>query len=122
MSWKVRDDPADRFFSIWIRRRDRRCLRCGAAGRGPLGIQGLQNSHFQGRAKEATRFDPENCDAICAGCHQYFTANPGEHYQWQVQQKGQAAVDALILRSNLYHRKDRTAEALYWQAELKKLG
>lgn len=121
MSWKVKIDEADRLFSEWIRRRDGACVRCGRKGTGLHGIVGLQNSHFQGRRKEGTRFDPENCDGLCSGCHSYFTSNPGEHYLWQVQKKGQEAVDALILRSNLYHRKDRQAEALYWRQALKVL-
>jgi hypothetical protein len=42
----------------------------------------LQCSHFQGRAKLATRFDPDNAFAHCAGCHRYFGANPYEFVAW----------------------------------------
>ena len=28
-----------------------------------------QNSHFWGRGNSATRYDPENCDGVCGGCH-----------------------------------------------------
>lgn len=81
----------------------------------------LHCSHFMGRGKEATRFCPENADALCYGCHQYFTSQPGEHYQWQVARKGQEKVDEIILLSNSYKKKDRKAEAAYWRAELAKL-
>ena len=78
-----------------------------------------QASHFQGRRKEATRFEPLNVDTLCSGCHSYFTANPAEHYQWQVEKKGQSVIDSLILRSNLHQKKDRKAEAIYWRGRLR---
>lgn len=120
---KIKLDDADRLFSIWIRIRDRKCVRCGS----PVQFNSKgdpishQASHFQGRRKEATRFDPTNVDTLCPGCHMYFTANPGEHYQWQVEQKGQAMVDQIIVFSNVYKKKDRKAEAMFWRGEIKAL-
>jgi hypothetical protein len=120
--YKIKLDKADMYFSQYIRLRDRKCMRCGSPVK--FNDKGYaishQNSHFQGRGKEATRFDPLNCDTLCPGCHQYFTANPGEHYQWQVKWKGQTVVDQLILQSNIYHKKDRKAEAMYWRSKLRK--
>lgn len=116
-------DPADKAFSQWVRLRDTMCLRC----RKPVVLNGsgmpvtLQASHFQGRGKESTRFDPENVCALCAGCHAYFTAYPAEHYLWQVQRLGQDVVDALVLRSNLTVKKDRKSELIYWKQQLKNL-
>lgn len=78
-----------------------------------------------GRGKEATRFDEENCDALCYGCHQYFTSHPAEHYMWQVAKKGQKAIDLIVLRSNQYHKKDRQLAYIYWNQrliELKEMG
>lgn len=74
-----------------------------------------------GRGKEATRFEPLNADALCYGCHQYFTAHPAEHYQWQVSKKGQDVVDKLVLASNQYKKKDRKPEAIYWRIEYNKI-
>jgi len=51
----------------------------------------------------------------------YFTAQPGEHYAWQVQQKGQKAVDQLIMQSNTYKKKDRKLEKLIWDKALDEL-
>lgn len=120
---KIRIDAADKAFSQWVRLRDGKCLRCGSSVR--LNDKGMpvthQASHFQGRGKEATRFDPENVITLDTGCHMYFTAHPAEHYMWQVDRMGQKAVDALVLRSNMYVRKDRKAEAMYWRAELAKM-
>jgi uncharacterized CHY-type Zn-finger protein len=81
----------------------------------------LHCSHFMGRGKEATRFDPENADALCYGCHQYFTSHPAEHYQWQIKRKGEATVNALVVRSNQYKKKDRKLEAMIWRQALKDL-
>ncbi len=116
----IKIDPADRAFSLFVRTRDNwTCQRCHRKYEPPT--QALHCSHFQGRGKEATRFDEENADAMCYGCHRYFTANPAEHYQWQVQRKGQRTVDLIVLRSNQYHKKDRTLAKLYWTQRLKEL-
>lgn len=122
MSWeKIKIDPADRAFSQWIRLRDRECRRCHSPVE--LNDKGLpvshQASHFQGRGKENTRFDPNNVDTLCGGCHRYFTSHPGEHYVWQVSVKGQNVVDSIVLASNLYKKKERKLEAIYWNKELK---
>ena len=74
-----------------------------------------------GRGKENTRFDPENADALCYGCHRYLTAQPAEHYAWQVKRKGQKVVDALVLRSHQYKKKDRKMEKLIWEQALKNI-
>lgn len=119
MAWgKTKIDVADKYFATWIKNRDNwTCKRCNK--KYPEGYQYLQNSHFIGRRKESTRFEPLNCDALCAGCHQYFTSNPNEHYEWQVSTKGQEVVDKLTLLSNTYKKKDRKLEALYWRQQLK---
>lgn len=117
---KIKIDKADSIFSKYIRTRDDwSCKRCGKYYEPPTSA--LHNSHFQGRGKENTRYDPENCDALCYGCHRYFTSQPGEHYQWQVEQKGQKKVEELILRSNTYKKKDRKAEVQHWTTRLEAL-
>lgn len=114
---KIKIDAADSWFSKYVRLRDGECRRCRSkvnynANGDPISHQ---MSHFQGRRKEATRFDLENGDTLCGGCHQYFTANPGEHYMWQVSTKGQSVVDAVIIRSNSYCKKDRKMQAMVWK-------
>lgn len=97
------------------------CRRCGS--RVQLNGKGLpvshQASHFKGRAKENTRFDPDNVDTLCGGCHMYLGANPDEHYLLQVKWKGQDKVDQIILSSNMFKKKDRKLEAMYWGQKLK---
>jgi len=123
MAYKTTIDPADKAFSMYVRLKQGQCQRCGSlvtfnAKGDPISHQ---LSHFQGRRKEATRFDISNGDCLCGGCHQYFTANPGEHYIWQVGKKGQAVVDAVIVRSNSYVKKDRVMQKLVWAQAYKDL-
>lgn len=114
---KIKIDLADAAFSRFIRLRDGECKRCHSPVK--YNDKGWpithQASHFQGRRKEGTRFDPENVDCLCGGCHQYFTANPYEHTQWQIATKGQQAVDMIVLRSNQYCKKDRRMQAMIWE-------
>lgn len=117
---KVKIDKADRVFSQYIRTRDNwTCQRCGKRYEPPTSA--LHCSHFMGRGKEATRFDEDNADAMCYGCHRYFTAQPAEHYLWQVKTKGQDKVDDIILRSGKYHKKDRDAAYQYWKERLSEI-
>ena len=114
---KVKADQADRYFSMYIRKRDGKCMRCGSPVQfndkgDPISHQA---SHFQGRRKEATRFDLDNVDCLCTGCHMYFTANPAEHYTWQVNRKGQQTINEIVIRSSSYKKKDRVMEALIWK-------
>ena len=70
MNWTtIKIDKADRVFSTYIRLRDKECVRCHRRGSGDLGITGLQASHFYSRRNESVRFDEDNVDALCAGCH-----------------------------------------------------
>lgn len=114
----IKIDAADKYFSMYIRLRDGKCKRCYSVVK--INSKGdpisHQASHFQGRRKEATRFDLDNVDTLCGGCHQYFTANPFEHVQWQVKTKGQNTVNAIVIRSNGYKKKDRKYEAMNWKA------
>lgn len=117
MHHKIKIDTADRYFSMFIRLRDGECRRCHSLVQ--FNYKGdpvsHQMSHFQGRRKEATRFDQENGDTLCFRCHQYFTENPAEHYIWQVKIKGQDTVNAIIIRSNIHKKKDRKMEAMIWK-------
>lgn len=115
----VRRDRADHFFSLFIRTRDRwQCQRC--LTQYEVGSQGLHNSHHFGRARENTRYDEINCDAICHGCHSYFTANPAEHVAWKLKRIGQAEYDKLTIRANTRCKKDRQLVAMVWKQAYEK--
>lgn len=86
MFGKIKLRKTDTLYSKYLRKKRKYvCERCFKFY--PEGI-GLQVSHFYGRAKESVRFDEENTDIMCAGCHQYFTANPAEYTEWKKKQLG----------------------------------
>lgn len=72
---------ADRLFSLAIRERDGRCVRCN-------GTFGLQCAHKISRRYLATRWKKANAVALCSKCHLWQTHNPLE---------GDAFFDELVL-------------------------
>ena len=105
----IKRDKADAAFSKYIRTRDNfTCQRCGAVHK--ENSKGLHCSHHFGRWKENTRFDPDNCDALCHGCHVYFTSNPLFYVEWKKKKMGYDAYVALAVASSTYKKKDRKME------------
>ena len=119
---KIKIDPADTAFSLYIRTRDGwTCQRCGRQYVPPT--NGLQCSHYFGRRRENTRFDPENCDSLCAGCHQYFGSDNREAYRdFKLKQLGQERHNWLILRANTYKKKDRKLALIVARELLRGIG
>lgn len=122
---KFKSDKADELFSTWIRLRDNwTCQRCRKAYTPYYNAQGIPRcpaldcSHFVGRRKENTRFEPLNADTLCYGCHQFFHENPSKHLEWQIKRKGEDVVDKLRLASVTYKKKDRALERIYWRQRL----
>jgi len=104
--FRVKIDLTDQAFSRYIRKRDKwTCQRCGRFF--PLDDDGgmtergrLQCSHYIGRGNQATRMDPENCMALCMGCHSYLeTRKPTEYRELMIRRLGKAKHDALLVRS-----------------------
>lgn len=121
---KIKIRPSDKLFSEFIRSRDGwTCQRCKKKYDKTISSNrmALHCSHFQGRGKESTRFYELNADAMCYGCHQYFTSHPGEHLAWQVETKGQETIDAIILLSNSYKKRNDKEEAAYWRKKLQEM-
>ena len=114
---RIKICKADRIFSFYIRSRDKwTCQRCFTTY--PEGATGLHCSHYHSRKKESIRFDPENCDALCAGCHIYFGGNPLDFTLWKLKRMGKSRFDALTVRANQYQKKDRELEYLKIRALL----
>jgi len=118
---KIKRDPADIAFSKYIRTRDKwTCQRCGKQY--PPNSQGLHCSHYFGRGKESTRFHPDNCDALCYGCHQVWGSRDREAYrEFKVKQLGEAGFEALRLTSETLVKKDRKAALIYARELLKEV-
>lgn len=99
MTRTIKISPADKWFSLYIRARDGwTCQRCYTYY--PDGKrQGLHCSHFHGRAKYATRYDEQNCEALCYGCHSYLTMHPAEHEARKRRLLLSADYDRLLIRA-----------------------
>lgn len=120
----IKITPADKIFSQYIRLRDKQCVRCHSAVRlNPSGLPiSHTNSHYYGRGKQATRFDPENCDTLCYACHTNWGSNSKEDYkQFKINQLGEKHFDLLTLRANSYHKKDYALAKIQAQALLKEV-
>ncbi len=116
---KISLTPLDKLFSLYIRTRAKGiCERCGQY----KGIKGLQCSHFWGRAKKSTRWDEENCAALCFGCHQYFTSHPAEHTEWFKKRLGEVQYDLLMARAHIPGKPDIEGLTLYFKEKLKELA
>lgn len=87
---------------------------------------GLHCSHFHGRGKWATRFDPDNAEALCYGCHSYMGAHPHLHRERIEDKLGRQLYDNVQERANdtklgrLAKRSEKEIRAHY-RAELRRL-
>ncbi len=109
----IKIDKADKVFSQYIRLRDKHCVRC--MSKVQINSSGLpishQASHYFGRGRENTRFDPQNVDTLCMGCHRIWGSDNREEYRaFKIMQLGQEGFDLLTLRANTTKKKDRKME------------
>jgi hypothetical protein len=66
----IKITPADSAFSKCVRASaDYKCERCGAVH--DKSSSGLHCSHHFRRGNWGIRFDPDNAEALCYGCHSY---------------------------------------------------
>jgi len=110
----------DILFSRYIRNRDRwTCRRCGT--RYELPTNGLHCSHYWGRAREATRFEPDNADALCFGCHRIWGHGDGrdEYKAFKIKQLGEKRFKTLMLQANAFQKKDDKLMTLFVKGLLK---
>jgi len=97
-----------------------RCGRIGDPDKFGRPIKGLQNSHFFGRGNETTRFDEDNCDALCCGCHVIWGSEDYESYRnFKIKQLGEDGFQNLLIRKNLTGKKDRKLAEIYWTVRVK---
>lgn len=100
MGYSTKIKVEDSLFSKIIKIRDNwTCQKCGTKHH--EGSMGLHNSHFIGRANKSTRFEPDNCDSMCFGCHQYLETHKATLYRdWKIEQLGEDRFVQLIQKSN----------------------
>jgi Bacteriophage Lambda NinG protein len=75
----------DRYTSLIVRRRDRRCVTCGSR-------RNLQCSHFYSRRYLAIRFDLRNCNAMCSACNIRHNSDPFPYMAYMQEHYGPDAV------------------------------
>ncbi len=108
-----RTPHADTLFSRYIRYRDKCCLRCRTT-------DGLTCSHFWGRGHSSTRFDPENCIALCGMCHSEWEHLKNNDYKlFMIKWLGQEKYDALEKKARSYkNRAEAVAECKAYLSSL----
>ena len=95
----IKRTPADAAFSDCIRERANWCCEvCGADYTGRT--QGLHCSHYHGRGNWSVRFDPDNAEAACYGCHQKLEGSPHDFYLRWMEKLGEGAYQLLLERKN----------------------
>jgi len=100
--------PQDVLFSEIIRSRDGwTCQRCskGFDPTSSISRMGLHCSHYHGRGKWATRYDLDNCTALCYGCHRFLGGRPLEHTEFMIKRLGKKKFKELNTRSNIIKKK-----------------
>ena len=96
---KAKIFPSDREWSKYIRTRDMwTCQRCSKQYDPPTSA--LHCSHFWSRGNWSVRFDEDNTEALCYGCHCYLGGNPVEFHKYYLEKLGQERFDALEKRKN----------------------
>jgi len=117
---KIRISTLDRLFSQYIRTRDGwTCQRCRKYHAPPT--MALHCAHTYKRRHKLTRWDADNADALCYGCHQYFEEHWPEHLAWKERRLGTTRFLRLARRHQMVGRVDEVATALYYRQQLKTL-
>jgi hypothetical protein len=78
----------DKYTSVIVRRRDRRCVTCGST-------RSLQCSHFYSRRYLAIRFNLVNCNAMCGRCNRRHNDDPFPYMTYMQRKYGPDAIAEL---------------------------
>jgi 5-methylcytosine-specific restriction endonuclease McrA len=109
-AYKIKRDGADEVFSLYIRLRDKRCLRCGKIGEEDKNgnrVIGLDCSLYFGRWMEGGRFNPDNCVTLCRGCHQHWEKDRDDYRAFMIKRLGENEFKILEWVCRSYTKKDR---------------
>lgn len=80
---------ADGVFSLFIRKRDKRCFTCGS-------IKNLQCGHFVSRSNNNTRYCQINCNTQCLACNVFKYGNMAVYAQKLIEKHGEGIIKALV--------------------------
>ena len=103
---KKLEDKLDHEFRWAVRERDGwicqgRTIKCKGPGLAYIPpTSALQCSHYHGRSERHVRWDLDNGDSQCGGCHMWFSAHPHDHSVWKQSRMTEDAYDSLVLRAH----------------------
>ena len=94
---KLSKAKADRYFSEYIRLRDKDkpCVTCGKYS------SDKDCGHFLSRRFESTRFDEKNCHGQCQKCNRFEYGNQYEHGKKIDEMYGEGTSDSLWMKSKM---------------------
>lgn len=75
-------------YSLYIRKRDGKCVVCGSRDR-------LQNGHFFSHVSQSTRYNDLNCNTQCSGCNYLHEHDTYPYTRWFIKKYGLAQYDRL---------------------------
>jgi hypothetical protein len=76
-----------------------------------------------GRGHYTTRYDEDNCEALCVKCHQRLGANPNKHTDRKIMLIGYERYQELKRKQNLFIKKrDICTEEFYQEMKAKLKG
>ena len=116
----------DKLFSKYIRKRDKKCSRCGSLVQFNEKGDPVSHSasHYITRGNWATRMDEWNVTTLCFPCHQKWGGDDRAEYKKFMQEwLGKAAFQNLLMRSNgsASKRKIRIWAKAYYKEKLSKI-
>ena len=102
----------DSMFAQYIKKRDDYACQCCRKKAQP---RGLHCSHYWGRGHESTRFDPDNCVALCFWCHLRWGHGEGrsEYMTFMIARLGQERYDALSVKAHTIKKRNDKADEIY---------
>lgn len=116
MSFKISRRKTDDLYTRYIRRRDDYTCQCCGRQFSPDNCGTLGVSHYWGRGHENTRFDDDNCVALCnLPCHKYWGEDPNgavEYRLFMYKRLGKDGYDALEVRKELRKKRDDAADLI----------
>ena len=116
----IKRDKYDALVSDITRQRAKwSCERCSKQYTDPTTRGGLHCSHFKGRGNASTRYDLDNLDSLCFGCHNFLGADPPAYTEWKRNKLGEERFKSLLKRKEEIKRWTKK-EKEEWYKPLKK--
>lgn len=110
-------DLLDKMCSLYIRKRDRFCQRCGGHD-----WKTIQWCHYIPRTLLSLRWDEDNACGLCSGCHRYLDTNSDMKEEFFLRRLGETKVTLLKARRRYSGKVDYDGWYLYLKTKLHEVG